>query len=187
MVITHPKWIAFVDEYMKNGNNGAEAYRTVYPLVAKRPNPLGISAAGAKNLLHREDIQAEIALRRKILTEKSATTSETILQDLIYIRDKHKDKNPTAALAAIAQICKILGLYAPEKKEVTNKTIKVIVQGEKIPKNNKTIKVSSKQHQLEATDQDFTDVVTEAQEQPEMSSDEFDDSLPFELDESSET
>ncbi len=79
----------------------------------------------AHSLLQRPQIAARIEeLRAQTATERALKIIERKAL-LSFIATKSAEKNPMAAIAALAEINKMEGAYAPEKVETTSKQVVV--------------------------------------------------------------
>lgn len=105
------KQIRFVDEYMIDSNAKQAAIRAGY-------SPRSAEFQGSK-LLADSKVSQEINKRKQELAEKNAITVQTLVDDLIYIKDKNKDNFAPAAISAIKEIGKLLNLYPAEKHDHT--------------------------------------------------------------------
>jgi hypothetical protein len=106
-----PKQIRFVEEYLVDLNAKQAAIRA------------GYSAHSAESqsckLLALAKVSQEIKVRQDALSQSFQVTREDLVKDLVYIKDKQKDAFPPSAIAAIKEIGKFLGLYEPDKIEVS--------------------------------------------------------------------
>ena len=109
-----PKQLRFVEEYMIDLNAKQAAIRSGY-------SPRSAEFQGSK-LLADSKVSQVIKKRQEELSKKKEITIEGLIEDLVYIKDKNKDAFPPAAINAIKEIGKMLGLYAADKQEVTIKT-----------------------------------------------------------------
>ena len=109
-----PKQLRFVEEYMIDLNAKQAAIRSGY-------SPRSAEFQGSK-LLADSKVSQVIKKRQEELSKKKEITLEGLIEDLVYIKDKNKDAFPPAAINAIKEIGKMLGLYAADKQEVTIKT-----------------------------------------------------------------
>jgi phage terminase small subunit len=122
---------AFCDEYLKNGNNAMAAAHAV--------NLGGIGNRGEKrfqkaryamtyNILKKPEIKRYLADRMRAVDKKIEYTLEKKATKLAEIAELAvptgsqtlKGTDPRASIAAIAELNKMFGHYAPEKKVVAN-------------------------------------------------------------------
>ena len=104
---------AFCDEYLSNGLNGTQAYKTVYKVGDK------VAGASAPRLLENVRVKEYIKEQQEITSQRLQITKEDLIKDLIDIKDNNKDDAPPFAIKAIEVINKMLGYNATEKSEVT--------------------------------------------------------------------
>lgn len=78
----------------------------------------GVPGSNATRILNRPEVQALIKAHREEMCVKTGIKKEDILNDLMALKNKHKDsKNPAIAIKAIEQISRLLGFYEPDKSE----------------------------------------------------------------------
>lgn len=104
-----PKQLRFVEEYMIDLNAKQAAIRSGY-------SPRSAEFQGSK-LLADSKVSQVIKKRQEEFSKKKEITLEGLIEDLVYIKDKNKDTFPPAAINAIKEIGKMLGLYAADKIE----------------------------------------------------------------------
>ena len=109
-----PKQLRFVEEYMIDLNAKQAAIRSGY-------SPRSAEFQGSK-LLADSKVSQVIKKRQEEFSKKKEITLEGLIEDLVYIKDKNKDAFPPAAINAIKEIGKMLGLYAAEKQDITVRT-----------------------------------------------------------------
>jgi phage terminase small subunit len=107
------RWKLFVDEYLTNGMNAAQAYMKIF----STNNPNAAKASAAK-LLKKPKVAELIKQHQEAMIAKYEWSKEQILNDLMRIKDMHIKKNPAASLKAIEIAVKMLGLNAPEQLEL---------------------------------------------------------------------
>ena len=106
--------LLFVNEYMRNGRNGKQAYLSVHPGVKANS-----AEVGAARLISKEKVQAELA--RRVRAEAGITkelVESTLLQALAWAHQLHDP----LALASVGMDCARLGGFLIEKREVTTLT-----------------------------------------------------------------
>jgi hypothetical protein len=128
--------LVFVHEYVRNGFNGSASYKVAY-----QEEDQAKASHGAYRLLKKPLIQDAIeqeegsykALARELEMDRKAILQElkdiiwaehnfvTKKGDVVAIQNDGKTKN-----AAIVTLCKLIGDFSPEKKEVEFTTEKVI-------------------------------------------------------------
>lgn len=109
-----PKQLRFVEEYMIDLNAKQACIRAGY-------SPRSAEFQGSK-LLADSKVSQVIKKRQEEFSKKKEITLEGLIDDLVYIKDKNKDAFPPAAINAIKEIGKMLGLYAADKQDITIKT-----------------------------------------------------------------
>lgn len=77
------KQMKFIDEYMKNGFNGADAYKRAYKSCKNN----AAAKSNASRLLTNDNIKEEIERRQKELQKKSEVEIKEIIYDLKMIKD----------------------------------------------------------------------------------------------------
>jgi phage terminase small subunit len=110
----------FIDEYLSNGMNGTQAYKKVYPSV--QDNTARINA---NKLLTRTDVAEEVKKRQEVTANRLEITREYIVKEYLELIESAKqvseDFGPdrTNWNKSLAQLSKLLGLDAAEKKDIT--------------------------------------------------------------------
>jgi hypothetical protein len=103
------EWIKFIEEYLKNGRNGQEAYKVAYPNV-KDDN---VAKAAASRLLTNVNVKNEISYR---LTAQTVT-DDFIYDGFIYLYNKHRDgKMSAVAQRSLEALGKMKGLMIDNKR-----------------------------------------------------------------------
>lgn len=117
----------FCNYYVESGN-ASEAYRRAYDCRKMKPETVNVKAA---ELLRYGKIAVRVATLQAEMKAKSDITKEEILQlcadvirgkdivDYIELRDDRKASRTIAKTWAVERVCKMLGLDAPEKKELS--------------------------------------------------------------------
>jgi phage terminase small subunit len=106
------KHLAFIDAYFTNGFNGKQAYLSVYKGVNDNT-----AEVNASKLLSNTKVAEEVNKRQRDLSEKNKITRESLVENFMYIHDKQRDQFPPAAISALKEVGKMLGLYEPNKIE----------------------------------------------------------------------
>jgi len=104
--------LMFSKDYVANGGNASEAYRTAYPHQAKTLTPTGLSA-NACNLLKRPRVKAEIEKYRWI----NCLKREDVLAMAYDGLNVAKNKQNTAGIAQNARLIADLNGYIVQKHE----------------------------------------------------------------------
>jgi phage terminase small subunit len=104
---------AFCDEYLSNGMNATQAYKSVYKTNDK------VSEASSSRLLLNVKIKSYIQQQQEKTAERLEITKEGLLQDLIQIKENNIETRPATAMKAIEIINKMSGFDAPIKQDIT--------------------------------------------------------------------
>lgn len=104
---------SFCDEYLANGMNATQAYKSVYKVNDK------IAGASGVRLLENVKIKEYIQEQQEKTAERLQITKEGLLQDLMQIKENNIDTRPATAMKAIEIINKMSGFDAPIKQELT--------------------------------------------------------------------
>ena len=102
--------LLFVNEYLRNGQNGSKAYRTVHPHVTS-----GSADVGAHRTLRRAKVQEELARR---LRYDAGITRDFVSARLLEYEDMAHEHKDYVAGASIAMDAARLGGFITEKREV---------------------------------------------------------------------
>lgn len=108
-----PKHKAFCDEYLANGMNATQAYKSVYKVTDKVAGPSG------DRLLKNVKIEEYLHEQQQKTSERLQITKEELLRDLQDIKDRNKGVRDATAMKAIEIINKMSGFDAPIKSEIT--------------------------------------------------------------------
>lgn len=103
----------FCDEYLNNGLNATKAYLSVYKTVTEETAKVN----GCK-LLTKTNIKEYIDIKREETSKTLNITKESLIQDLIDIKNANKIDRPVVATKAIEVINKMQGYNAVEKQEI---------------------------------------------------------------------
>ena len=114
-----PYHIAFVREYLANGNNGTQAMMKARPEMRYK-----IANTEAVRLLVRPSIQKEIAKqmdRRRALDKSSelATRENLTLEAQEFLDIARDDRNPNAGIRAVDVKARLHGLYERTGRDMT--------------------------------------------------------------------
>ena len=104
---------AFCDEYLSNGMNALQAYKSVYKVADK------VAGASGVRLLDNVNVKEYLQEERKKTAERLNITKEELLLDLQEIKDRNKGVRDQTAMKAIEIINKMSGFDAPVKSEIT--------------------------------------------------------------------
>lgn len=104
---------AFCDEYLANGMNALQAYKSVYKVNDK------VAGASGVRLLDNVNVKDYLQEERKKTAERLNITKEELLLDLQEIKDRNKGVRDATAMKAIEIINKMSGFDAPVKSEIT--------------------------------------------------------------------
>jgi phage terminase small subunit len=104
---------SFCDEYLANGMNALQAYKSVYKVSDK------VAGASGVRLLDNVNVKEYLQEERKKTAERLNITKEELLLDLQEIKDRNKGVRDQTAMKAIEIINKMSGFDAPVKSEIT--------------------------------------------------------------------
>lgn len=107
--------IAFAEEYLANGMNGTQAYKTIYPKASDET-----ARANATKLLASTHIAQFLATQKKNTSTRLQVTKESLINDLMVIKDLclTEPRYINNSIKAIEVINKMLGYNEVEKTEV---------------------------------------------------------------------
>lgn len=103
----------FCDEYLSNGFNATQAYKSVYKVSDK------VAGSSGPRLMENVRVKEYIQKQQEKTANKLEITREQVLQDLIFIKEKNIEDWPPHALKALEMINKMLGFNEPDKQEIT--------------------------------------------------------------------
>lgn len=103
---------AFCDEYLANGMNATQAYKSVYKTNDK------VSEASASRLLLNVKVKEYLQEERQKIAKQLNITKEELLLDLKEIVDRNKGIRDATAMKAIEIINKMSGFDAPIKQDI---------------------------------------------------------------------
>ena len=128
MEVINIKQQAFIDEYIKTGV-AVHSYMSAYE---------GVSYDSARSLssdlLAKDSIQQEITRQKAQLALKSQITRESILQDLLDIKNAQKNQNSMASLKALEIINRMLGFNEASKIQVQSLNLELKFPDLDVPK-----------------------------------------------------
>jgi phage terminase small subunit len=103
----------FCDEYLSNGMNATQAYKSVYKTNDK------VAGASGGRLLENVKVKEYLQQQGQKTAERLEITKEGLLKDLIQIKENNIDTRPVTAMKAIEIINKMSGFDAPIKQDIT--------------------------------------------------------------------
>ena len=103
---------AFCDEYLSNGLNATQAYKSVYKVSDKVAGPSG------DRLLKNAKIEEYLQEQQEKTAERLELKKEDLIQDLIDIKNNNKGIRDGIAMKAIEIINKMSGFDAPIKQDI---------------------------------------------------------------------
>ena len=103
---------AFCDEYLANGMNATQAYKSVYKTNDK------VSEASASRLLLNVKVKEYIQEQQETTAQRLQITKEELLNDLVEIKNNNKGVRDGIAMKAIEIINKMSGFDAPIKQDI---------------------------------------------------------------------
>ena len=101
--------LLFLNEYLANGRNGVQAYRTVHPKASYH-----VAGQRASIVLKKGVVQAELTRR---IQHEGGITRELVESDLLTARQWALDNHAPLELASIAVDCAKLAGFWVEKRE----------------------------------------------------------------------
>jgi phage terminase small subunit len=104
---------AFCDEYLSNGLNATQAYKSVYKTNDK------VAGASGPRLLENVRIKDYLQEQQEKTAKRLEIRKEDLIQDLLTIKQNNMEDAPPFAIKAIEVINKMLGFNASEKSEIT--------------------------------------------------------------------
>ncbi len=103
---------AFCDEYLANGMNATQAYKSVYKTNDK------VAGASAPRLLDNVRIKEYLKEQQETTAQRLQITKEELLNDLVEIKNNNKGIRDGVAMKAIEIINKMSGFDAPIKQDI---------------------------------------------------------------------
>jgi phage terminase small subunit len=114
---------AFCDEYLSNGMNATQAYKSVYKTNDR------VSEAASSRLLSNVKVKEYIQQEQNKTSEKLEITREFLIKEYLELIESAKtDENFIDRgnwNKSLAQLTKLLGLDSPDKSEITHKGITI--------------------------------------------------------------
>jgi phage terminase small subunit len=104
---------AFCDEYLSNGMNATQAYKSVYKVSDSVAGPSG------DRLLKNAKIKEYVQEQQENTSQRLNITKEELLRDLQDIKNNNKGVRDGIAMKAIEIINKMSGFDAPIKQDIT--------------------------------------------------------------------
>ena len=104
---------AFCDEYLANGMNATQAYKSVYKVTDK------VAGTSGPRLMENVGIKQYLQDERQKLAKQPNITKEELLLDLQEIKNSNKGVRDGIAMKAIEIINKMSGFDAPIKQDIT--------------------------------------------------------------------
>lgn len=105
---------AFCDEYLANGLNATQAYKSVYKTNDK------VSEASASRLLSNVKIKEYLQEQQEETANRLNITKEQLLLDLQDIKNRNLGIRDNVSMKAIEIISKMSGFDSPIKQEITH-------------------------------------------------------------------
>ena len=108
------KQTAFLFEYMRNGNNAAVAYKTIYTGVTQ-----GTAQVNSSRLVRDPRIQALLAKERAEMKKKEWVERSFVVETLQEVIWTAREKGDLTNLnRALQELSKLMGFYEPVKTKV---------------------------------------------------------------------
>ena len=104
---------AFCDEYLSNGMNALQAYKSVYKVSDK------VAGASGVRLLDNVNVKEYLQIEGEKTAERLQITKEELLNDLVDIKNNNKGIRDQTAMKAIELISKMSGFDAPTRQEIS--------------------------------------------------------------------
>ena len=103
---------AFCDEYLANGMNATQAYKSIYKVTDK------VAGTSGPRLMENVGIKQYLQEQRQMIAKQLNITKEELLLDLKEIVDSNKGIRDGIAMKAIEIINKMSGFDAPIKQDI---------------------------------------------------------------------
>ncbi len=114
---------AFCDEYLANGMNALQAYKSVYKCSDKA------AQSNAFRLMENKGVILYIQKQQEKTAEKLEITRDYIINEYLELINSAKGNDDyidrTNWNKSLAQLSKLLGLDAPSKQEITHEGISI--------------------------------------------------------------
>ena len=104
---------SFCDEYLANGMNATQAYKSVYDVSDK------VAGSSAPRLLENARVKEYLQQEREKTSQRLQISKEELLRDLQDIKNRNKGVRDATAMKAIEIINKMSGFDAPIKQDIT--------------------------------------------------------------------
>ena len=104
---------AFCDEYLSNGMNATQAYKSVYKTTDK------VAESSGARLLRNDKVIEYLQIEGEKTAERLQITKEELLNDLVEIKNNNKGIRDVTAMKAIELISKMSGFDAPTRQEIS--------------------------------------------------------------------
>lgn len=104
---------AFCDEYLSNGMNATQAYKSVYKTNDK------VSEASSSRLLLNVKVKSYIQEQQEMTSQRLNITKEQLLLDLQDIKNRNMGVRDSLSIKAIEVMNKMSGFDAPIKQDIT--------------------------------------------------------------------
>jgi len=104
---------AFCDEYLSNGMNATQAYKSVYKVSDSVAGPSG------DRLLKNAKIKDYLQEQGEKTAERLQITKEGLLNDLQDIKNRNLGSRDQLSMKAIELISKMSGFDAPIRQDIT--------------------------------------------------------------------
>jgi phage terminase small subunit len=104
---------AFCDEYLANGLNATQAYKTIYKVSDK------VAGASGPRLMENVRIKEYLQQEGEKTAQRLNITKEELLNDLVDIKNNNKGIRDATAMKAIELISKMSGFDAPTRQEIS--------------------------------------------------------------------
>jgi phage terminase small subunit len=104
---------SFCDEYLSNGLNATQAYKSIYKVSDK------VAGASGPRLLDNVRIKEYLQQEGEKTAQRLQITKEELLNDLVEIKNNNKGVRDATAMKAIELISKMSGFDAPTRQEIS--------------------------------------------------------------------
>jgi len=110
-----PQWEKFVQAYIANGGNGADAYSSVYPNCQK----MEVASAAATRLLKTVKVRARIAELQEQAAEQAVITLESLITEAGELQKQAAQLGQiSAGVAALTLKAKLAGFHIDRTENV---------------------------------------------------------------------
>ena len=104
---------SFCDEYLSNGLNDTQAYKTIYKVSDK------VAGSSGPRLMENDRIKEYLQQEGEKTAQRLQITKEELLNDLVDIKNNNKGVRDVTAMKAIELISKMSGFDAPTRQEIS--------------------------------------------------------------------